>query len=419
MIRTFLILLLACKLNSLIDRVLSKEIQSFVREHQHDDPNDLRLKYKTIFDIPAGVVVDQILGRRKSKEKLPTWYASSRVIFPPSLNLEQSSSERTALEKIKLLRKQTDIAGGRILDLTGGFGVDSFFFSQVAKDVHFVEPNKSLLEIARHNHDALGSPNVHYYNYTAEDFLDSASNTKKFDVLYIDPARRSKDGLKVFSLQECEPDVIKLQHKIWQVTDILLIKTSPLLDIKLGLKELQNVKRVYVISVHNECKEILFYCEKSFSSEPAIEAINLDDKEYTLAFSFHEEEEAEVKYSDPLVYLYEPNASLLKAGAFKTIAAHFHIYKLHPNTHLYTANHLLPDFPGKVFRVEALAKSDPNELSDFFADSKANVLTRNYPLSVDVLRKKTRLKDGGQKFLIGCSGLKKKFLIVATKLDRL
>jgi len=409
------------KLNSLIEYLLSKEIQSFIQEHQQDDPNDLRLKYKAILDVPANIVVDQILGRKKIKEKLPTWCNDRRVIYPPSLNLEQSSSESTALQKLKLFKEvaNLDLGRARLLDLTGGFGVDSFFFSRVAKEVHFVEPNDNLLEIAKHNHHVLAATNLHYYNSTAEKFLDSLSSTMKFEMSYVDPSRRSKGGQKVFSLGQCEPDVIKLQPKIWEFTDKLLIKTSPLLDIKLGLKELQNVKKVHVISVHNECKEVLFYCEKHFLSEPSITAINLNDDESSFSFSFSDEEKAEVQYDDPQVYLYEPNASLLKAGAFKSICARFGVYKLHPNTHIYTSHHLVPNFPGKVFQVEAFVKSSAKELMNFFEGSRANILTRNYPLSVDALRKKTRLKDGGKKFLIGCSGVGRKFLIVANKLDSL
>jgi hypothetical protein len=325
------------------------------------------------------------------------------------------------LHKLKLFKKIADLDSGRatVLDLTGGFGVDSFFFSRVAKAVHFVEPNDILLEIAKHNHHVLGATNLYYYNSTAEKFLDSLSRPMKFEMFFVDPSRRSKEGQKVFSLSQCEPDVIKLQPKIWQFADNLLIKTSPLLDIKLGLKELQNVKKVHVISVHNECKEVLFYCEKNFSSEPSIDAINLDDDESSFSFSFSDEEKAEVKYNDPQVYLYEPNASILKAGAFKSICARFGVYKLHPNTHIYTSHHIVPDFPGRIFQVEGFVKSSAKELLNLFEGSRANILTRNYPLSVDALRKKTRLKDGGKKFLIGCSGVGRKFLIVANKLDSL
>ena len=403
----------------MIDQLLSKEIQSFIEEHQGDDPNDLRLKYKTIFDIPAALVIDQISARKKAKDKLPTWYNHSRIIYPPSLNLEQSSSEKTALQKTKLLKEVMGVVRqSRLLDLTGGLGIDGFFFSQICKELHFVEPNHNLLKIAKHNHYELGITNIIYHHSTAEDFLNLLPNTVNFDAIYIDPSRRSM-GQKVFSLSQCEPDVIKLQDKLWQLTDNLIIKTSPLLDIKLGLKELLHVKTVNVISVDNECKEVLFYCEKHFASEPTIDAINLADKDSTFPFSFSEEEKSQVSYSDPLLYLYEPNASLLKSGAFKTIATRFHMHKLHPNTHLYTSGQLITNFPGKVFQIESAVKWDDKNLMSFFEGSKANILTRNYPLSVDALRKKTRLKEGGKKFLIGCSGVRKKFLLIANKLDSL
>ena len=310
------------------------------------------------------------------------------------------------------------VGQSRVLDLTGGLGVDAFFFSQICKELHYVEPNHNLLKIAEHNHHELGITNIHYHHSSAEVFLNLVSNTTKFDMIYIDPSRRSM-GQKVFSLRQCEPDVIKLQPKIWSLTNNLIIKTSPLFDIKLGLKELQHVKKVSVISVDNECKEVLFYCEKNFASESAIDAMNLADTDSSFPFSFSEEEKAQVSYSDPLLYLYEPNASLLKSGAFKTTAARFHIHKLHPNTHLYTSDQVIANFPGKVFQIESFVKSDDKELMKFFEGSKANILTRNYPLSVDALRKKTRLKEGGKKFLIGCSGVKKKFLLVATRLNSL
>ncbi|HZB13928.1 MAG TPA: hypothetical protein VE467_12910 [Chryseolinea sp.] len=402
----------------MIDRILSPEVQSFIKEHYQDDLNDLRLKYKTIFDMPANVVVDQISGRKKAKEKLPSWYAHKDIIYPPSLNLEQSSSERTAEYKMRIVKDLDGIAKGhsRLLDLTGGFGIDSFFLGKTCKELHFVEPNADLLQIASHNHHVLGSTDCKYYNATAEEFLNSSSHPRTFNLVYIDPSRRSRGGQKVFSLSQCDPDIIHLQNRIYQVTNRMLVKTSPLLDIKQGLKELLYVTKVYVVSVVNECKELLFLCDNETKGEPIIEAINLDDKEYSFSFSFSGEAMGEVAYSDPMVYLYEPNASILKSGAFKTIAGRFNIYKLHPNTHLYTSDYLIDDFPGKVFKVESFVKSNPKELAYHFEGFMANIITRNYPLSVSELRKKTRLKEGGNKFLIGCSGVTKKFLVVTSRI---
>lgn len=401
--------------------LLSDEIQSFIEAHHQDDTNQLLLKYKTVFNIPISIVVDQVIGRKKAKEKLPTWFDHKKIIYPPSLNIEQSSSEKAALNKIQILRKELhdNLKNTKLLDLTGGFGVDSYFFSSVFKEIHFVEPNESLLEIARHNHQQLGATNIYYYNATAEQFLERLSEPKSFYLIYIDPSRRSKNNQKVFSLNQCDPDIIALQLKLWELSNALLIKSSPLLDIHVGLKELHHVKRVSITSIHNECKELLFYCDKNFELEPVIEAINLNHEDYSFTFKISEERKAEVKYSDPLKFLYEPNASLLKSGAFKIISATFNIYKLHPSTHYYTSDHEIKNFPGRIFQIESFVNLDRKVIRNFFKEGKGNIITRNYPLKITDLRKKTGLKDGGDKFLIGCSGIKKKFLMVATKLNGL
>ncbi len=403
----------------MILKLHSPKIQIFIEEHKLDDPIGLLLKYKIVDDVPISIIVDQIKGRKKAKEKLPTWYKNAQTIFPPSINMEQSSSEKTAHYKAEIITNvlENERAINRMLDLTGGFGVDSFFLSKLFTEVYFVEPDKNLIEIAIHNHHQLGSDNFYYFNTSAEEFL--ISSTMSFDFIYLDPSRRSKGNQKVFSLAQCEPNVVLLQDSIWKITESFLIKTSPLLDIQQGLKELKCVKRVYVISFQNECKELLFLCQKNFDSEPIIEAIDIADREKSLAFLFSAERDTEVNYSDPLKYLYEPNASILKSGAFKTVGSLFKVPKIHPNTHLYTSDKFLENFPGRTFEIESLVKDDSKILRGFFPDRKANVISRNYSASVDELRKKTKLTDGGEKFLIAFSGVKKKFLAVAKKLNGL
>ncbi len=397
-------------------QLLSSAVQTFIDEHALDDVHQLLLKYKTIDSVPIGLVVDQIVGRRKAKEKFKSWSDQKQLIYPPAINLEQSSSEQTAYNKVAMLSKEMDLNSSTLLDLTGGFGVDGYFLSRSFKEIHFVEPNKDLLEIAQHNHAQLGVKNIHYYNLTAEEFLESSA--KKFDLVYIDPSRRTKNNQKVFSLNQCVPNVGLIHETILQITDRLLVKASPLLDIERALKGLKHVKTVSVVSVQNECKELLFYCDKTFESEPLIEAKNLTEMEHVLSFKISEERKVEVEYSDPLQFVYEPNASLLKSGAFKTIAFRFKIYKLHPSTHLYTSEQGIDFFPGKVFKIESHVKPNAKMIT-FFPDGKANIVTRNYPLSVQELRKKTGLKEGGEKFLIGCSGMSRKFLLVAAKLNGL
>lgn len=396
--------------------LLSPEMQLFIRQHELDDPRELVLKYNYLHSELIATIAEQIIGRRKVKDKIPTFYRTDNIIYPPAINLEQCSSEITASYKCAILGKELTQMS-TFADLTGGLGVDSYFFSQIFNGVCYIEPNKELLEISRHNHQQLKANGIQYFNITAEDFL-SASHLV-FDCVYIDPSRRAKDNKKVSSLADCVPNVINLVNKIFDTTNLLLIKASPLLDIQQGIKELSFVKKVFVVSADNECKEILFLCDKGFEGEPSIVAINISKKIYVDSFSFYfsKEKEAKSSFSDPLTYLYEPNGSILKAGAFKSISERLKMHKLHPNTHLYTTDKLIKDFPGKVFKIVSQVRPDPKLLKKYFLDGKANVTIRNYPLSVKELKIKTGLKDGGDQFLIGFSGIEKKFLVVAEKVD--
>lgn len=399
--------------------LLSAEIQSFIREHELDDPGMLLLRHKNIFGLPAAMVVDQIIGRKKSKEKLPYWYSNANILYPPAVNIAQSSSERAARYKVQMLARawSADLKSKSLLDLTTGFGVDSYFFSRAFNSVQCIDPNVNLIEITKHNHTQLGATNISYHSTSAEDYLQSLQKGEQFDLIYLDPSRRTKNDQKVFSFKHCAPNVLELQDQIWNASERLLVKASPLLDIDRGLSELSYVKRIVVFSLFNECKELLFYCEKSFKGEAVIEAINVGNTEYAFSFFKSQERKAIVSFSDPKDFLYEPNASILKGGAFKTVASAFDLMKLHPNTHLYTSNKYLDDFPGRIFRVHAQIKIDSKTIASYFPSGRASMVTRNYPLSVDALRKKTKLKDGGDNFLIGCSGVNKKFLIVASVLQ--
>lgn len=395
--------------------LLSADVQAFIREHELDDTNQLILKLGNIHGVAMPLIAEQIIGRRKSKDKLPTFYKADNLVFPHGLNLEQCSSEQTAIFKSKFAIG-ADNPAAILADLTGGFGVDSFFFSSTFKEVLYVEPNTYLLEIARHNHRQLGVDNIRYYNETARSFLSSCEQS--YDCVFIDPSRRVTGNRKVFSFADCEPDLADMLPQIFEKTERLLIKASPLLDLQRGLNDLQFVKRIFVISVQNECKELLFFCERNFADEPLIEAINIlkDNSAVSLVFKRSEERATKAKFSEPLTYLYEPNAAILKAGAFKVTSDRFNVAKLHPSTHLYTSHELLRDFPGNVFRIVAHVKPDLKTLKAFFPHGRANLTTRNYPLTVKALKVKTGLKDGGDKYLIGFSGLSKKFLVVAEKL---
>ena len=396
--------------------ILGPEIQQFIRDHENEDERKLILAHKEILGIPSSIVAEQIAARRKAKEKLPTWYNTSNIIYPATVNLEQSSSEQTAAFKLEIIKEELPSKRIRAHDLTGGFGVDTFFLSKVFEKVDYVEPEAVLVEISRHNQHLLKANNIQYHHTTAEQYLHQLR--EKVDFIFIDPSRRSENK-KVFSLSESAPDIVGLQPLISEKGDVMLLKASPLLDIKLGLRELSFVKKVYVVAVENEVKELLFLCVKDFGNEPVIEAVNLSNRKpaESFEFLFSDEGRLALSFSDPLSYLYEPYTAILKAGAFKTVAEKFQVKKIHPSTHLYTSEMLITHFPGRIFKIEDMVKPDPKMLQKHFPGSRANVITRNYPLSVEELRKKTGIKDGGEKYMIGFSGVKKKFVAVSTRIN--
>jgi len=392
------------------NNLLAPEIQQFIRDHEHDDEKALVLRQKTILNVPAASIAEQIRGRRKAKDKIPSYYAETGILYPPGLNLEQSSSEETAVYKSDLLPSNNSNG----VDLTGGFGIDSLFLSRRAKKFFYVEPNAALLNIARHNHSRLGATNIDHINATAEEFL--RNHAGNIDFVFIDPSRRSASNQKTYRLSETEPDITRLQDVIFEKSDFLLIKASPWLDIRQGLAELRYVKAVYVVSCGNECKEILFLSQKGHFEEPAIVTINLTSTgRQELIFSLADEKNLHLHYAEPGNYLFEPNASILKAGAFKTPAAAYNLSKLSGNTHLYTGP-LNLDFPGRVFEVVAYVKSDAKIVHQHVKNGKANVLTRNYPLTPDALKKKLKLNDGGDDYVIAFSGEKDKYIAVAKRL---
>jgi 16S rRNA G966 N2-methylase RsmD len=403
-------------MNEFLSLLVQPPVQQHLIEHEQEDARALVLKQKEVLGIPASVIATQLSGRSTAKNKLPTWYQTKGIVYPPTINLEQCSSEATARFKANIL---TDEIKSRLVavDLTGGFGVDSYFLSTIFKSTHHVDVNEELLEIAKHNHKTLGADSITYHNETAELFIESSKET--FDVVYIDPSRRDRQSRKVFRLADCAPDIATLQHTIFKKSNFLLVKASPLLDIQQGLRELISVKKVFVVSVENECKELLFFAEKNYSGNVQIEAVDLKNSglvRSSFVFSNDQEKESTSKWSEPLEYLYEPNASIMKAGAFKLVGERYDLNKLTVNTHLYTSEELISDFPGRIFKIENL---NPNkkELNDLLPTKQANVLTRNYPLRPEELKKKLSVIDGGDKYLIGFSSEKKKHLALCSRIQ--
>jgi hypothetical protein len=393
--------------------ISTPEVQEYLSANESIDEKKLLLAKKEILGISSSEFAIQIIGRRKAKLKFPSWYLTTSIVYPPSANLEQSSSEATAKFKAELIQSEL-VHSNLLVDLTGGFGVDTFFLGKLFSEAIHIEPNETLSAIAAHNHRLLGASILHV-RQTAEEYLKA--NTKRADLFFIDPSRRS-ESKKVFKLADCQPNIAALQDALFNFSNFILTKASPLLDIQQALRELKHVAKVAVVSVENECKELLFLQKLDFEGEPIIDTVNLSNEGTVVErflFKVPEEKVATVVFSPPLDYLYEPNASILKSGAFKVAAEKFGLSKLQANTHLYTSPNLFTDFPGRVFKIEALNPT-LQMVKELLPEGKANVATRNYPLSAQELKKKLKLKDGGGKFVIGFSEEKRKSVVIATRI---
>ncbi|PKV66770.1 THUMP-like domain-containing protein [Pontibacter ramchanderi] len=382
------------------------EEKEFIQQHQHRNPAELMLQAGRYPQLPVAELVKQIQARHKAADKLPTWAANPDVVFPTAVSVEQTSSEATAAYKASLVK------GKLLIDLTGGFGVDSFFFAKRFEQVVHVEQNSELSEIAGYNFKLLGAYNIKTVNSTAEDFLQAF--TGRADVLYLDPARRGDRLEKVHLLQDCEPDILQLLPVLFEKADAVLLKTSPMLDIELAVEQLRSVSQVWVMALHNECKEVLYLLQPRVGNNPERHAVNLlpDGTVHLLSFQKEQEESASVSYSDPKAYLYEPNSAILKSGAYRSVASQFGLYKLHPNSHLYTADQLIPDFPGRAFFCEGIGRYQKKELLSRLPQRKANITVRNFPESVADIRKKTGIKEGGADYLFFTTDMHQKPIVV-------
>jgi hypothetical protein len=376
----------------MIDQLLQPEVQRFIKDHQNDDPFLLSLISRGKNDFPLGQAIQQIQSYQKGRKKLPSWASCQGIIWPPPLSVEQASSEATA-------RFKASLAGGQTMaDLTGGMGVDAYYISNSFREAHYVEPDAQLCEVAKHNFVALGKSQISIHCMTAEAFLEES--TEKFDLIYLDPSRRSKSS-KVFKIEDCSPDLFKIISQCLGHGRNVLVKLSPMLDLKM-LMDAFNPSLLWIVSVKNEVKEILILLE-SESKEPVIRAIDLDsggDILSEFAFKPAEESDAQSEFSYPLKYLYEPGAAILKSGAFKFTGQRYAVKKLHQHTHLYTSNLLISDFPGRIFSVQKQVKPSKKEIRRLFPEGQVNVITRNYPLNASTFKKKFGLMDGGEDYLI-------------------
>ncbi|MEC3879775.1 THUMP-like domain-containing protein [Parapedobacter sp. 10938] len=384
--------------------LLTPEVQRYLAEHEQSDPATMALRKSPFTTVAAAELAQQLDGRQRCRKKLPLWYDTPGIYYPEKLSIEQASSQVTAGYKATVVPKGTEV-----IDLTGGFGVDSVFFAQRAEAVTHCEINASLSEIARHNASALGVANTTFIAADGIGYLQSLPDNT-FDVAYIDPSRRVAQR-KVFQLEDCVPDVVATQHELLRKVARVMIKSAPLLDITAALQALECVSAVHIVSTDNECKELLFVLDRGHADEPRLMATALTaDTTASFAFTRSEEHAANTILGAPTGYLYEPDAALLKAGAFKLIGTRYGLKKLHRHTHLYTASEPRDDFMGKIFRI-----TDVMSYGDFKkskAAPRGNVTTRNFPLKAEVLRKRHRIGEDGGRHLFFCTGPNNELLVI-------
>ncbi|MEJ8801027.1 THUMP-like domain-containing protein [Pontibacter sp. H249] len=389
-------------------RLFTPEEKKFIQEHLHQDPATLMLQAKRYPQLPMQELVQQIQARQKASQKLTTWAQNPDVIFPVTLSVEQSSSEATAAYKASLVK------GELLIDLTGGFGVDSLYFARQFKQVVHLEQNQELQQIAAHNFKLLGADNIQSINIPAEVFLRDYSG--QAEVIYLDPARRGNREEKLHLLQDCEPDVLHLLPQLLQKANAVLLKTSPMLDIEQALEQLTHVEQVWVVAVQNEVKEVLYLLSPKAPAPANVTrtVVNLLNQvePQVLTFTKTAEEAATPHYADPQDFVYEPNAAILKAGAFRYLGQKYNLSKLHPNSHLYTSAILIPDFPGRSFRCNTTCRYNKKELMRHLPAKKANITVRNFPESVADIRRKTGIKEGGDIYLFFTTDMHQKPVVL-------
>ena len=449
---------------------IDDKVKEFVKKHLQDDVNKLALS-KFLEGIDREFVIRQIHARQVLSKKLPSWAESDELIFPKKLSLEQCSSELTAKYKTTLsstesheITRSTNlhetsrkefsanscnlvdehlVDEKRILvDLTGGMGVDTAFLSDNFDKAYYVEMQEELCEIAKHNFKILNK-NIEVFNDNAEHFLTICD---KVDCIYLDPARRDEYGRKMVSLHDCSPDVAELHDILLEKAKTVIVKLSPMLDIDIVKKELKNIKEIHVVAVRNECKELVVILGQqttdngqqtlSMAHGSQLKAIDLREG-WNVAFTEDEELEAQWTLADNVgKYLYEPGTACMKAGCFKLLSQKYNLDKLHRNSHLYTSDELVSDFPGRIFEVINVVpfdKKTKKEISSICQQTtdnrqqtdskltaqssklKASVTVRNFPLSAEELKKNLGLQDGNDFYIFGTTMKGEKKIVVLTK----
>lgn len=392
----------------MFNKLLRSDIQQFIAQNLHSDVAQLALKPNPFPEVDWSLILQQIQARQKSEKKLPTWFATPNVLYPTKLSIEQCSSEILAKHKSKAIN------GKKIIDLTGGFGVDTYYFAQTFEKVIHAEINTDLCQIVAHNAKQLNLKNLEVKSGDGREILTQIN--QQFDWIYIDPARRDQQQKKVFRLSDCTPNVVDLLDDYFAFSDKILIKTAPLLDISQGLKDLPFVEKIEIVSLQNEVRELLWYINKNNTQKPKIVATDYSTDEKSIQLSLPIDDDTTTKYSNPLQFLYEPSPALMKSGNFNYISRYFDVEKLDQNAHLYTST-TLKDFWGRRFKVLETLPFSKKTMKNW-TNQKANISCRNFPMKPEEIKKKFKIKDGGDQYLFFSTtdNGNKKLIIITEKI---
>lgn len=416
---------------------LNEDTLRFIRAHRHDDVRSLALQARKYPAVDMPVAITQIAGWQVAKEKVPTWAGKEEILYPVHLSMEQCSSEITARYKAEIIKKTRTLKNIEIeentetfTDLTGGFGIDCAFLSACFQQATYVERQQALCETAAHNFPLL---DLHHITVCNNDSVQHLQSMSPVDWIFIDPARRDGHGGKTVAIGDCEPDVAALEDLLLQKAQHVMVKLSPMLDLTLAINDLKHVQEAHIISVNNECKELLLvlgHNEIRATEDIPIHCINLTQRQgeqsfnlthqqgqQALTFTRKQEKDSPCTHTPALkTYLYEPNASILKAGAFRSLTSIYKVEKLHPNSHLYTSDEYLADFPGRKFRIADSCSFNKKEVKDMLgAEKKANLTVRNFPASVAELRKRLKLAEGGDTYLFATTLADEKKVLIYCK----
>ena len=377
---------------------------AFIRSHANDDVRQLALQGKKNPEVDMTYALDQIAGRQKARVKIPSWAANDGIVYPPHLSMEQCSSEATARYKAQIAGK-----GKRIVDLTAGFGVDMAFMSINFTEAVHVEQQAALCAISSANYTCLG---LQHINVVCNDGVAYLHQLEQADVIFIDPARRNEHGGRTYGMADCTPNVLEIIDEMLEKATRVIIKLSPMLDWQKAVSDVGNVSEVHIVSVGNECKELLLVVERETSN---LKVFCVNDGQ-VFSYTSNDETGSFCQAPSSPQYLYEPNASVMKAGCFQLIAQRFGISQPDKNSHLFLSEQIIPDFPGRGFAIERICTMNKRELKTGLAGiTQANIAVRNFPLSVADLRKRLKLKDGGDVYIFATTSAEKGHLLLVCR----